>query len=452
MSQTIKLKKGFDIRIQGSPQRKVNSAFSSATFAVKPTDYNNISPIPKLMVSVGDEVLAGQGLFFDKKNPDVIHAAPVSGEIAEIRRGAKRAISEVVILGDSNNVKFQEVNAPNLDNVSRENLVGFLLQSGVWPYIKQRPFGVIADHKDVPKNIFVSGFDSSPLAPDYSFIAEGNEAAIQAGFRALQILTDGKVYLGLSGNDTPAALKGLSGVHTNYFNGPHPAGNVGVQIHHTAPIAKGDMVWTLDLPNLIVLGRLFSEGRFNTEKLIAVGGPVVKEPGYIKTFHGANIEQVLKNNLSDDNVRVIAGNVLSGNNIGKNGHLGAFDNSLSILAEGNYYDTFGWLFPSKAKPTMSKSFLNGLFGSKKEYAVDTNTNGEKRAFVVSGQYEKVLPMDIYPVQLLKSILFNDLDGMEGLGIYEVLEEDLALCEYVCTSKNKVQEILRQGLNTMMEQG
>ncbi len=451
MSKTIKLKKGFDIRIKGSPQDKVDSSFSSATFAVKPTDYKNISPIPKVMVEVGDEVLAGQPLFFDKKNPEVIHVAPVSGEVAEIRRGAKRAISEVVILGDST-LRFKDLNVPSLDGISREDLVTFLLGSGAWPYFLQRPFGIIADHKDAPKNIFVSGFDSSPLAPSYSKIAEGNDAAIQAGFKALQVLSEGKVYLGLSNSDTPTALKNLSGVQTNYFNGPHPAGNVGVQIHHTAPIAKGDMVWTIDLPNLIVLGKLFTEKRFNTERLISVGGPVVKNPGYIKTYLGANVEQALNNNLSNDNIRVIAGNVLSGNNIGTKGHLGAFDNAISILEEGDHYEPFGWLIPSYAKPTISKSFLNGLFGSKKEYDVNTNTHGEKRAFVVSGQYEKVLPMDIYPVQLLKSILFNDLDGMEGLGIYELLEEDLALCEYVCTSKNKVQEILRQGLNTMMEQG
>jgi len=451
MSRTIKLKKGFDIRIKGTPKKSIDSSFSASTFAVKPTDFKNISPIPKMMVEVGDEVVAGQALYFDKKNPDVKHVSPVSGEIAEIKRGAKRAITEVVIIGDST-MKFRDYTVPNLDSASREDLVSFLLDSGIWPYFVQRPFGIIADHTDTPKNIFVSGFDSAPLAADMNFLAAGQKDAIQAGFKVLQKLTSGKVFLGLAGGNVAEELKNIAGVNTNTFNGPHPAGNVGVQIHHTAPINKGEMVWTISLPHLVILGRLFSEGRFNTEKLIAVGGPLVKEPQYIKTYQGANISKALGDKLSNDHARVISGNVLTGQAIAKEGHLGAFDNSVAIVEEGDHYEPFGWLMPSYAKPTMSRTFLNGLFGSKKEFDVNTNTHGEKRAFVVSGQYEKVLPMDIYPVQLLKSIMANDLDAMEGLGIYEVLEEDLALCEYVCTSKSKVQKILREGLDTMREQG
>lgn len=448
MSRTINLKKGFDINIKGKPQETLANSFTSKTFAVKPVNFNGIAPIPKMVVAEGEEVLAGDVLFFNKKTPEIKYCSPVSGVVKEIKRGEKRAIVEVIIQADSSN-SFKELPKVNL-NASREDLVAWLADNGCMPFFNRRPYGVIPDINEIPRDIFVSGFDTAPLAPNVGYAMEGYKQAVQNGIKVLNKLTSGKVYLGV--NKDSGDLKGLTDVEITTFSGEHPAGNVGIQIHHVAPINKGDIVWTINIQDLAAIGRAAINQQFDTERLIALGGPQVKNPQYYKTYAGANVENMLAGNLNNDHVRVISGNPLTGGVIEANGHLDWFSSQVTIIEEGDYYDFFGWLLPGKQTPSISKTFFWNIFGGKsKEFDVTTNTHGEHRAFVVTGEYEKVLPMDIFPMQLMKAIIANDLDGMEGLGIYEMIEEDIAICEYVCTSKSDLQKTLRQGLDAMREQ-
>jgi len=395
-------------------------------------------------------VKAGDQIFYDKKIDGVFWTAPVSGEIAEIRRGDKRAITEVVILADKTN-KFKEFGKLNTEEASRQQIVDRLLESGAWTLINQRPYGVVAEIDTVPKAIHVSGFDSSPLAPDYNHVMKGRGAELQAGMDVLKRLTDGAVHLNLNAKYKPAdAYTSLKDVQVNWFQGQHPVGIVGVQIHNIDPIAKGDVVWTLNVEDVITIGKVISQGIYDPVKTFTLAGPELENSGYYRSNVGPNIEALLTNNLTNEHVRVISGNVLTGKAIENNGHLGTFSNVVSVIEEGDFFEFFGWILPSYARPSISVTFPWRLFPFE-EFKVNTNTHGERRAFVVSGEYEKVLPMDIYPVHLLKSILANDFERMEGLGIYELIEEDLALCEFVCTSKQPVQEILRDGIDYMIEQ-
>ncbi|MGB0931102.1 MAG: Na(+)-translocating NADH-quinone reductase subunit A [Chitinophagales bacterium] len=456
MGKTIKLKRGYDIKIVGEPKQDTVNNFQARTYSIKPPNFEGMYPIPKLLVQVGDEVKAGDGLFFDKSNPDVIYAAPVSGEVIEVKRGLKRAIVEVIILAD-NNVTFKQFDKIN-PSTSKEAIIKSLLQSGGWAFLRQRPYNVVASPSETPKNIFISGFDTAPLAPDYSYVMQGQGKYFQAGVDVLKKLTSGKVHLSVNdqtgSTDTYTSVKGIE-VHK--INGPHPTGTVGTQIHHLAPLAKGEVVWTINPQDVLVIGRLALDGEFNTERLVSVGGPVVKNPQYYKTYLGANIANMVKDNLSNDHVRYISGNPLTGSIIEANGHLGFWNHQLTVLEEGDAYEMFGWILPGLGwilpgnRPSVSKTFP-AFLKPNKAYDVTTNTHGEHRAFVVTGLYEKVTPLDIYPMQLLKSIMYGDFDQMEGLGIYEVVEEDLALCGFVCPSKTEVQAILRQGLDMMREQG
>lgn len=445
------LNKGFDIKLEGEAAKMIDDTVSSVRYAIKTTDFIGISPIPKVVVEIDATVKAGDVLFYDKKNPEVKYCAPVSGQLIEVNRGEKRKITELVILADRTQ-EYRSYDLPNLETVSRAELVSFLLESGVWAMLRQRPYNVIPDHTAVPKNIFVSTFDSAPLAPDTNFVVAGREAHFQKGLDVLAKLTSGSVHLGLNAKDANVsdAFKNATGVEKHWFAGAHPAGNVGVQIHHIAPINKGEVVWTVGVQEVITIGCLFNEGRFNTERVVALTGAELKTPKYIRTKQGANVKAFLENNLTNDHVRVVSGDVLTGTSIGKDGYLGFFDDQLTVLKEGDYYEMFGWLVPIAPRPSISNTFPHFLYPEK--MIADTNSHGEKRAFVVTGQYETVLPMDIYPQHLLKAILANDLERMEGLGIYELVEEDVALCEFVCTSKQNVQSILRDGLEMMREQG
>ncbi len=446
----IKLKKGFDIKIKGTPVKEIVE-LKASTFAVSPTDFIGISPIPKLEVQVGDEVKAGDVLFYDKKNPRIKYTAPTSGEVVEITRGAKRAIDEVIILGDLS-IQYKDFEPTNPKDLDRDQIAERMIQSGSWPFLRQRPYNVLANPDIVPKAIFISAFDSAPLAGDLNFTLEGEGSNFQAGIDALGKLTSGSVHIGLTPNNIPSdTFTKTKGAQFAWFDGKHPAGNVGIQIHHIAPIVKGETVWTIHAEDVVTVGKLFTEGKYDPIRTIALGGSSVKQPKYYKTRLGANIENMIKDNLDAEHVRFISGDVLTGKQINAKGHLSYFENQLTVIEEGDQYEMFGWLVPGYMRPSASKTFPSFLF-PEYEFDVNTNTNGEHRAFVVTGQYEKVLPMDIYPVHLLKSILANDFDKMEGLGIYEVVEEDLAICEFVCTSKTQVQKILREGLNTLQEQG
>lgn len=447
---SIKLKRGFDISIAGKAPRKVLGDLNATTYALKPMNFIGLMPIPKLMVEVGDQVKAGDKLFYDKKRPNIFFSAPVSGEIVEVRRAAKRAISEVVILADKK-IEFKDFGKADATTMTREEVTERLVESGAWTAIRQRPFDIIAEPGDVPKGIFISGFDSAPLAANYNFTLAGLSREFQAGVNALQKLTDGTVHLSLNAKTKPCdTFIDVKGVEKHWFEGPHPAGTVGVQMHHIAPIAKGEVAWHINPMDVVAIGRLFADGQYNTARTIAVAGPEVKEPGYYNTYLGANVENLLKDNLKKENVRFISGNVLTGEKIEQTAYLNYFDNVVSVIEEGDFYEMFGWLLPSYARPSLSPTFPWGFFPNF-DFEVNTNTHGEERAFVVTGQYEEVTPMDIYPQHLLKAIMARDFEKMEGLGIYEVAEEDLALCEFVCTSKQPVQEILREGLDYVREQ-
>lgn len=442
----VTLRKGYDIPLEGGPAPEVVAAEGVTRYAISPVDYVGLQPIPKVVVQVGDTVTAGQEIFFDKKLSRVKFVAPVSGEIIEINRGLKRSISTIVILADKEQVK-RTYTVPAA-TASREELVNFLLESGAWPGIRQRPYNIVADPDLVPRDIFISTFDTAPLAGDSTLALAGREAEFQAGLDVLNRLTDGLVYLGLDGRgDAPSPFGTFTGVETAYFRGPHPAGNVGTQMHHLHPVGSGEnTVWTLDVNAVLLIGEIFRNGQYNAERVVALSGAPLGAPRHVRTFAGANLGELLKGETLD-NTRVISGDVLTGKAVGVDGYLGAFDDQVTVLAEGNEAEIFGWLLPLKSRASISPTIP--VLG---DFEATTNTHGEKRAFVVNNDYEQVVPMDIYTQQLMKSIMINDFEGMEGLGIYELVEEDVALAEFACVSKQPLQNILREGLNTMRLQG
>ena len=442
------LKAGHDIKLEGKAVNSFSDV-AATTYAVQPQNFIGISPIPKVTVVKGDEVKAGDVICFDKKRPEVKYVAPVSGEVIAVNRGAKRAIKEIVILADKE-INYKAVPSIDLEKASREDLVNFLMESGGWTMIRQRPFGIVPNATDIPKDIFISTFDSAPLAPNLNFVVAGEGAAFQKGLDVLGHLTEGAVHLGLSasGEETPSSVfTDATGVQKHWFHGKHPAGNVGIQIHHVSPIAGDDKVWTLGVQEVITIGKLFTEDKFDASRIVAVTGAEAANPSYVKTYLGANIGSLVGE--VGENIRLVSGDVLSGQEKTKEEFLDFTDDQITTIKEGNEYEMFGWLAPIDARPSVSQTFLSGLVDMT--YEANTNTHGEKRAFVVTGQYEKVLPMDIYPQHLMKAILVNDFERMEGLGINELLEEDVALCEFACTSKQPLQKILREGLEIMREQ-
>lgn len=449
MSKNIKLKKGFNINLAGKAALKLVEGVQPETFAIKPTDFLGLTRA-KLLVKEGDMVKAGTPLFFDKGLESVLYVAPVSGEVTEVKRGEKRKILEVKIRADKEiqYETYQKSSVSELKNLSRETIVESLTQRGAWPNIIQRPYGIVADPSDTPKAIFISSFDTNPLAADIDFCLKGEEKYIEAGILVLKKLTKGAVNLGVSTDSEVSSLfSNAEGVTVNKFSGPHPAGNVGVQIHHIDPINKGDLVWTISPYGVSQIGKLFIEGHYDASKVIAVCGSEVKEPAYYKTFIGANTESFLKDNLKQENVRVISGNVLTGEKVGSIGYLGYYHNQVTVIPEGDYAEFLGWILPSSKKLSFHRAFgLLSFLNGKKEYVVDTNTHGEERAFVQSGAFESVTPMDILPTYLLKAIMAEDFENIEALGIYEVIEEDLALCEFIDVSKHPVQALLREGLD------
>ena len=444
MSKIIKLCKGLDIRLQGEAQKTIVDAPLASEYAVSPLDFEGI--IPKMLVKVGDTVEAGSPLFFDKKRTEILFTSPVSGTVAAVNRGEKRKILSVVVTADKQ-VAYKEFAKLDVATASREDIVKLLLESGLWTLFVQRPYGVVATPSDMPKAIFVSAFDSAPLAIDYDFALAGDKEALQKGFDVLGRLTEGKVHLSYHAAQATPQFKG---VELHAFKGKHPAGTVGVQIHHISPINKGEKVWTLNIQDVAILGRLFLTGKVDMSRVIAVAGSCVAEPKYYRVVAGASVESILGGKLSNEHARVISGNVLTGRNVGKEGFLGVNANMLTAIPEGDNYELLGWAMPRFKKFSVSRAYFSWLFPCRK-YNLDTNMNGGERAFVMNDLYEKYLPMDVYPVHLVKACIANDLDKMENLGIYEVVEEDLALCEFVCPSKIEMQQILRNGINLMMKE-
>lgn len=448
MSASIRLKRGFNLRIDGAAEKTLVSEVNSALYGVKPTDFPGLTP--KLNVKTGDKVLAGSPLFHDKVRPEILFTSPVSGTVTVISRGERRKLLEIVI--EKGGDEFIDFGKENLTDLSREKIKESLLKSGLWPSVRQRPYNIVAHPTDVPKAIFISGFDTSPLAPDYNFIA-GNTSLtdLKAGIKALKKLTDGKIHLVLNGNgEASEHLKNTEDVEISYFSGPHPAGNTGVHIHHLSPLNKGEVVWTVNLQDIITIGKLFTEGIYKNERIIALTGSEVLHPQYYKVRSGLSVISIVKENVKPGNLRYISGNVLTGTKINSDGFLGFYDSQITVIPEGNYYEFFGWMKPGINKFSFSKTFASKLF-PKKSYNLDTNLHGGERAFVMTGQYEKVVPMDIYPMQLLKAILAEDIEMMESLGIYEIAEEDFALCEFICPSKIEIQSIVRKGLDLMVRE-
>ncbi len=449
MSHTIKLKKGFDINLAGKAQKKLAECDQPKTFALKPTDFLGIER-PKVIVSEGDTVKAGDPIFFCKMMEDVKYCAPVSGEIVEIKRGEKRKLLEIKILADKEVVheEFRKFPISDIPGIKKEEAIDQLIKSGVWPNIIQRPYGIVANPNDTPKSIFISTFDTHPLAADPGFALSGEEKYFQTGINILNKLTSGKVHLGLDGRDEIAAIfSQAENAESHKISGKHPAGNVGVHIHHIDPIGKGDLVWTISPFGVVQIGKLFLEGKYDASKIIALAGSEVKNPAYYKTYTGACIDKLIENNLSDNDVRLISGNVLTGEKLKSDGHIGFYHQQITVIPEGHHSEFFGWILPTTKKLSFHRAFglLSFLNGENKEYVIDTNTKGEHRAFVQTGVFEKVLPMDILPTYLFKGILAEDFDDMENLGIYELIEEDIALCEFIDVSKNNLQKILREGL-------
>ncbi len=449
MSETITIKKGLDINLVGEAEKTITEV-EAGIYAIKPIDF--VGVFPKMLVHEGDQVKAGTQLFYDKYREDIKFSSPVSGTVKEIRRGAKRVLLEITIEADSQQ-EYEDFGKADPNTLSRDEVVNKLLESGVWPAILQRPYTVIANPKDDPKAIFISGFDTSPLAPDYDLIVHGHGEAFQAGIDALKKLTSGTIHLNLpAGVTVSKVFTNSKNVQVNYFKGPHPAGNVGTQINKLDPLNKGEVVWQLRPHMVMTIGRLFLEGRFNAERVIALAGSEVLKPRYFKTKIGACIREMIKDNVTDKGkVRFISGNPLTGRKIDKNGFLGFYDPQVTVLPEGDYFELFGWAVPGMEKFSFSRSFLSWLSSKNRRYRLDTNLHGGHRAFVMTGQYEKVFPFDIYPLQLIKAILVGDIDAMENLGIYEVDEEDFALVEYIDTSKTNIQEIIRNGLDMMRKE-
>lgn len=446
MSKDIRIRKGLDIKLVGKAEMVTKDLPASKVYALSPNDFHGV--IPKLIAKQGHTVKAGSPLFFAKGNDKVWFPSPVSGEVIEVKRGEKRKILEIKVLADSEQI-HEDFGIKDPTSMDREQIIDYLTSSGCWPFIKQRPYDIIASPNDKPKAIFVSGINSAPLAPDINFVLAGKEEALKAGFTALTKLTEGKVHLTIE--KSSSVFPQVVGVEVHQASGKHPVGLISTQIATIDPINKGEKIWTVNPEDVAIIGELFLTGKFNAERLIALTGSGFNTPSYVKVKQGASIEDVIAGNLKEGNYRIINGNVLTGTQSSKDHYLGYYASQITVIPEGDDYDFFGWNKPQPKKFSISRASLFSFLTPNKRYDLNTNTNGEHRAFVVTGEYEKVFPLDIYPMQLLKAILVKDIDEMEALGIYEVAPEDFALTEYICISKQDHQQIVREGLDLMIKE-
>jgi Na+-transporting NADH:ubiquinone oxidoreductase subunit A len=447
MSKDIHIKKGLDIKLKGEATKLTENAITSDVYTLKPEDFHSI--IPKLSVKIGATLKAGEALFYNKADEEMKFPSPVSGEVVDIIRGEKRKLLAIKIKADSEQ-QFFDFGVKDPKAMKAEEIKSHLLASGCWPFIKQRPYDVIAKTANTPKAIFISAYASAPLAADYDYALAGKENELQAAITALSKLTTGEVHVSI-GKNANSPLAGLNNISLHKVSGPHPSGNVGTQIAKISPINKGETVWTITPQDLVIIGELFLTGKFNAERTIALTGSSVEAPKYYKTKIGATITSLVDGKLKGNNNRIISGNVLTGKAKNLKENLGYYDNMISVIPEGNDYELFGWNLPVFNKISISRALTFSWLMPNKKYDLNTNTNGEHRAFVVTGAYEEVFPLDIYPMQILKSCMYQDLDEMEQLGMYEVAPEDFALTEFVCVSKQPHQEIIRKGLDLMLKE-
>ncbi|TXG38703.1 Na(+)-translocating NADH-quinone reductase subunit A [Seonamhaeicola maritimus] len=449
MSNDIRIKKGLDINLKGAAEQTLEMAIVSNFCTIRPEDFHGV--IPKLNLKVGAKLKAGDTVFYDKSNENVKFVSPVSGEIIEIARGEKRRILAIKIQADKEQV-YQDNGKLDVDSATQEEVLGKLLNSGCWPFVKQRPYDVIAKPDKAPKAIFVSGYASAPLAADLDFTLQGKEAELQAAITALGKLTEGTVHVSV-GKNSNSPLASVSGATIHKVSGPHPSGNVGTQINKIDPVNKGEVVWTVSPQDLVIIGELLLTGKFNAERVVALVGSSVEKPRYFTTKIGSEVSTMVydKGISKDANVRIISGDVLSGKHVQPDGALDYYSNVVSVIPEGDDYEFFGWTKPIFNKISTSRALTFSWLNPKKAYDLNTNTNGEHRAFVTTGTYEEVFPLDIFPMQILKACMYKDLDEMEALGMYEVAPEDFALTEFVCVSKQPHQKIIREGLDLMLKE-
>ncbi len=446
MSKDIRIKKGLDIKLVGDAEQTTTKLSLGSVYAVNPEDFHGV--VPKILAKEGTEVKAGEALFYDKSDERILFPSPVSGKISEIIRGERRKVLTIKITADSKQ-DYKDFGTANVDAMSADEVKNHLFASGCWPFVKQRPYDVVANPNQAPKAIFVSGYASAPLAGDLDYTLKGKEAELQTALTALTKLTTGKVHVAVGSSNSP--LASAKGVEVHQVSGPHPIGNVSTQIAKVNPINKGEVVWVVNPQDLVVIGELFLTGKFNATRTVALTGSKFNKPHYVTALAGANIGDVVKGNLDTDNERIISGNALSGTQVSQDNFLGYYDTQITAIPEGNDYELFGWNKPIFNKISTSRAFTFSWLTPKKKYDLNTNTNGEHRAFVVTGSYEEVFPLDIYPMQLLKACMYKDLDEMEALGAYEVAPEDFALTEFICVSKQPHQKIIREGLDLMREE-
>jgi Na+-transporting NADH:ubiquinone oxidoreductase subunit A len=447
MSKDIRIKKGLDIKLIGGAEKTTKAISLSSVYAVKPENFHGITP--KLVAKEGTKVKAGDTLFYSKSDERILFPSPVSGKVVEVIRGARRKVLTVKIAADAKQA-YKKFETRDAENMSAEEVKNYLFDAGCWPFIKQRPYDIVANPNQAPKAIFVSAYASAPLAADLDFTLAGKTAELQAAITAVSKLTEGKVHISIGANGN-SPLSELNGVEIHKVSGPHPSGNVGTQIAKIDPINKGEVVWVIAPQDLVIIGELLLTGKFNATRTVALTGSKFSKPQYVTAIAGANIADLVADNLENDNTRIISGNVLSGVQVKEDGFIGYYDNQITAIPEGDDYEFFGWNKPIFNKISTSRALTFSWLTPNKKYDLNTNTNGEHRAFVVTGSYENVFPLDIYPMQLLKAFMYKDLDEMEALGGYEIAPEDFALTEFICVSKQPHQQIIREGLDLMREE-
>ena len=448
MSKDIRIKKGLDIKLIGEAEQSTAELSTGGVYVIKPSNFHGI--IPKIVAKVGTEVKAGDTLFYSKSDERILFPSPVSGKVEEIVRGERRKVVSIKIRANATQ-EHKDFGKKEASSMSSEEVKNYLLSSGCWPFVKQRPYDIVANPNQTPKAIFISGYDSAPLAADYDYALKGKEAALQAALNALGKMTEGNVHVSISKNSTLSPFTNLSGIEVHKLFGPHPIGNVSTQIGQINPINKGEAIWVVSPQDLVVIGELFLTGKFNAKRTVALTGSQFAKPTYVTAYPGAVIKSIVSDNLQAENTRIISGNVLSGTQVTIDDALGYYDNQITAIPEGNDYELFGWNKPIFNKVSTTRALTFSWLNPNKKYDLNTNTNGEHRGFVVTGAYEEVFPLDIFPMQLLKACLYKDLDEMEALGAYEIAPEDFALTEFICVSKQPHQHIVREGLDLMKEE-
>jgi Na+-transporting NADH:ubiquinone oxidoreductase subunit A len=448
MANVIKLSKGLNINLKGKAKGEKMQAPQSTEFAVSPSDFPGV--IPKLSVKEGDKVLAGESLFFNKAYPDVKFASPVSGTVSAVVRGDRRKILFVKVQAD-NNQQYHDFGKADPTAMDAAAVKAKILEAGLFGYINQMPYAVSTTPDTTPDGIFISALRDMPLAGDFEMELKGNEQAFQTGLTALSRIAT--VHLGTGAYQTSPALTDVKDVDLNVFDGPCPAGNVDVQINHIDPINKNKVVWTVDPTVVIFIGKLFLTGKVDLTRTIAVAGSEIKNPAYTDVLVGTPLKDILSGRLAaTEHIRIINGNPLTGAKASLDSYLGAHTSEVTVIPEGDNADEMlGWIMPRTKQFSVSRSYFSWLFGKKKAYDLDARIKGGERHMIMSGEYDKVFPMDIFPEYLIKAIIAGDIDRQEALGIYEVAPEDFALAEFVDSSKLPLQKIVREGLNTLRKE-